>query len=78
MEGAKRWNASRNLKQPKVYKSYTKLTKRKVEKLARNEIDRIEAFEKMYKGKCKYNDCRLYESDFTGGFYLYCRMQRRE
>lgn len=75
--GSKRWYASRNLKQPKVYKSYTKLTKRKAEKLARNGASWEETFEKMYKGKYKYSDCKMYESDFTGGFYLYCRMRRR-
>lgn len=76
--GSKRWYASRNLKQPTVYRSYTKLTKRKAEQLARKQADWEETFEKLYKGKYQYNDCKLYESDFTGGFYLYCRMRRRD
>jgi hypothetical protein len=76
--GSKRWYASRNLKQPKVFKSYTKLTKRKAEKLAIKETDWEETFEKMYKGKYKYTDCQRYTSDITGGVYLYCRMRRRE
>lgn len=75
-KGEKRWSGSRNLKQPKVYKSVTKLTKRKAEKLATNpEI--AEIFESMYQGKYKYNDCSKYYSDIVGGFYLYCRMRKR-
>jgi hypothetical protein len=76
--GSKRWYASRNLKQPKVFKSYTKLTKRKVEKLYRMEVDHKETFEKLYKEKYQYIDCKRFESDFTGGFYLYCRMRKRD
>ncbi len=76
--GSKRWYASRNLQQPKVYKSYTKLTKRKAEQLFRMELDHEETFEKMYKGKYKYTDCKRYESNFTGGFYLYCHMIRKD
>lgn len=75
-KGSKRWYASRNLKQPKVYKSYTKLTHRKAEQLATRQCDWQETFEKLYKGKYKYADCKMYVSDFTGGFYLYCRMRR--
>lgn len=77
-QGSKRWYASRNLKQPKVYKSYTKLSRRKMEQLARKQIDWEETFEKIYRGKYKYSDCSMYESDITGGFYLYCRMKRRD
>jgi hypothetical protein len=77
-KGAKRWFASRNLKQPRVYKSFTKLSKRKMEQLARKEIDWEETFEKLYKEKYKYSDCKMYESEITGGFYLYCRMRRRD
>lgn len=76
--GSKRWYASRNLKQPKVFKSYTKLTKRKAEQLARKQIEWEETFEKIYKGKYKYNECKLFESSFTGGFYLYCKMRKRD
>jgi hypothetical protein len=76
--GSKRWYASRNLDQPKIYRSFTKLSKRKAEKMARREADWKETFERIYKGKYKYIDCKPYESDFTGGFYLYCRMRRRD
>ncbi|MDF2609076.1 MAG: hypothetical protein K0R92_550 [Lachnospiraceae bacterium] len=76
--GSKRWYASRNLDQPKVYRSFTKLTKKKAEQMYRTQADWEETFEKIYKGKYKYLDCKPYESDFTGGFYLYARMRKRE
>jgi hypothetical protein len=77
-KGSKRWYASRNLKQPRVYKSHTKLSKRKMEQLAKKEGDWKETFEKMYQGKYLLNDCTRYESDITGGIYLYARMRKRE
>ena len=77
-KGSKRWYASRNLKQPTVHRSFTKLSKRKMEQLARKQIDHKETFEKMYKGKYKYGKCDMYESDLFGGFYLYCRMRRMD
>lgn len=77
-KGTKRWYASRNLKQPKVYKSFTKLTNRKAEQIATRQCDWEATFEKLYKGKYKYTDCKMYMSNFTGGFYLYCHMRRRD
>lgn len=71
----KRWYGSRNLKKPKVYKSISKLTKRKAEKMAMDP-NLPELFESLYKGRYKYNDCSSYYSDIVGGFYLYCRMRR--
>lgn len=75
---SKRWYASTNLKPPKEYRSVTKLSKRKMEQLARKEIDWKDTFEKLYGARYLYSDCQLYESDTFGGFYLYCRMRRRD
>jgi hypothetical protein len=74
----KRWYGSRNLKQPTVTRSKTKLTKRKAEKIARNENQHKELFETLYSEKYIFNDCNTFLSDITGGFYLYCRMRRRD
>lgn len=74
----KRWYGSRNLKGPVVNRSVSKLTKRKAEQMALNQDMFSEIFEKMYSDKYKYNDCQIYHSDITCGFYLYCRMRRRE
>jgi hypothetical protein len=76
--GFRKWVASRNLDKPEVHRSFTRLTNRKAEQLYMTEAYREETFEKLYKGKYKYIDCKPYESDFTGGFYLYTRMVKRE
>lgn len=76
-KGMRKWEHSRNLKKPKAYESVTKLTKRKAEKLAKNPYEWQEVFEKLYKDKYAYNECKRYVSDLTGGVYLYCRMRRR-
>lgn len=74
----KRWYGSKNLKTPIVNSSTTRLTKRKAEKLALNENSHKEIFETLYREKYIFNDCKTYKSDITGGFYLYCRMRKRD
>lgn len=74
----KRWYASRNLRKPKEYKSVTKLTKRKAEKMACNQNDLESLFENLYSDKYKYLDSTTFYSDITGGTYLYCRMRKKE
>lgn len=76
-KGTKRWYASRNLKTPVVRKSYTRLTRRKLQELALYPQKREELFEKLYRGKYSYTDCKVYISDITKGVYLYCKMRRR-
>lgn len=77
-KGKRRWVPSRNLTKPKVYKSFTKLTRNKAEQLYSKPSEWESIFKKLYKGKYKYNTCNGFESDFVGGFYLYCRMRRRD
>lgn len=74
----KRWYGSRNLKKPKETKSVTRLTKRKAEKLAINENMHEELFENLYSNKYIFCDSNKYLSDITGGFYIYCRMRKRD
>lgn len=74
----KRWYGSRNLKKPKETKAVTKLTKRKAEKIAVNENMHEELFENLYSNKYKFSDSHTFLSDITGGFYLYCRMRKRD
>lgn len=77
-KGTKRWSASRNLKQPEVHRSVSKLTKRKTEKIAKNENDLKELFEKLYKHRYIFNDCKKYINADYGGCYIYARMRRNE
>lgn len=74
----KRWYASRNLKQPEVHRAVTKLTKRRAENMVRNEYELENIFESLYSNKYQFIDCKPFYSDIVGGFYLYCRMRKKE
>lgn len=77
-KGKKRWYASRNLKKPKVNTSVTKLSKRKVEKIAR-EPDRWQGlFESMYKNKYTLLDVEVFYSEIVAGYYIRARMRQKE
>lgn len=71
----KRYTPSRNLKQPTVTESDTKLTRRRAEKIAKEEISAQEIFEKWHKDY-QFNDMQVKFSDFVSGAYLYVRMKR--
>lgn len=73
----KRYTISRNLKQPKITISDSKMTRRRAEKIATEEISAQELFEKMYKGY-KFGDIEIKFSEFVSGAYLYVRMKRIE
>lgn len=77
-KGDKRWSASRNLKKPTIYKSVSRLSKRKAERMAMSPDDMPELYEKLYKDKYRYLDHKSFYSDITEGFYLYSRMRKRE
>lgn len=77
-KGKKRWYSSRNLKKPKVNSSVTKLSKRKVEKIAR-EPDRWQGlFESMYKNKYTLLDVEVFYSEIVAGYYIRARMRQKE
>jgi len=71
----KRYTPSRNLKQPTVTVADTKLTRRRAEKIAREEISAQETFESWYKDY-QFKDMQVKFSDFVSGAYLYVRMKR--
>lgn len=77
-KGKKRWYSSRNLKKPTVNTSVTKLSKRKVEKIAREPDRWKEIFEAMYKHKYSLLDVEVFYSDIVGGFYIRARMKQKE
>jgi len=75
-EGAKRYFCSRNLKEPVITVSDTKLSIRKAERLARDVEDAAPAiFGRMFKD-CEFLDCVVKRSDFVPGVYLYARLRR--
>lgn len=72
---AKGYTPSRNLKQPKVTVSDTKLTRRRATKIATEEIGAQEIFEKMYKNY-QLKQMNVSFSDYVSGAYLYVQMKR--
>ncbi|WP_418301313.1 rolling circle replication-associated protein [Lysinibacillus fusiformis] len=71
----KRYTPSRNLKQPTVTVSDTKLTRRRAEKIAKDEISAHEIFQQWHKNY-QFKDMQVNFSDFVSGAYLYVRMKR--
>lgn len=69
---------SKNLDKPKVYKSVTKLSRRKFAEIIRMGDGRAELLERLYQGRFRYLDSTTYISQEFGGFYLYSRLRRRE
>ena len=76
-DGARKWSASRNLKQPVRRTTDAKCSNRMV-KLIAHDI-RNEAREKMEKLYPRYRfvDCRLYYSDQLDGVYIRVLMRRK-
>ena len=73
---AKRWNASRNIKEPEPKINNTRITKRKAEQLAK-DTDYSLAFEQLYPG---YHLAEAYavNNDVNGGIYLCVRMFKNQ
>lgn len=73
----KRYSISRNLKQPIITIADSKVTRRRAERIATEQIDAQETFEKMYK-KYSFKDISVKYSAVTVGAYIYVRMKRYE
>ncbi|MFF5993679.1 hypothetical protein AAGS61_02840 [Lysinibacillus sp. KU-BSD001] len=71
----KRYTISRNMKQPKITIADSKMTRKRAERIAMEEVRAQELFEKMYQGY-KFNDIEIKYSEFNSGVYLYVRMKR--
>jgi hypothetical protein len=75
-EGAKRYFCSRNLKEPIITTSDTKLSIRKAERIAMAmEENAPMIFRQLYKD-CDYLDCTVKHSDFVAGVYIYVRLRK--
>lgn len=72
---AKGYTPSRNLKKPKVTVSDTKLTRRRASKIATEEINAQEIFEKMYKNY-QFKKMDVAFSDYVSGAYITVQMKR--
>lgn len=74
-KNSKRYCASKNLEKPKVSIADSKLTKRKAEKIAKDENIAGEIFQKLYEGYT-FKDIAIRYSQFVSGAYLYVRMKQ--
>ncbi len=75
-EGAKRYFCSRNLKEPVITVSDTKLSLRKAERIAQSAEENAPAiFLKLYPDH-EFLDCQVKRSDFVAGVYIYVRLRK--
>jgi hypothetical protein len=76
-EGAKRYFCSRNLKEPVITVSDTKLSLRKAERIAQSAEECAPAiFTKLYPDH-EFLDCQVKRSDFVAGVYIYVRLRKQ-
>ena len=77
-DGARKWSASRNLKQPKRRTTDAK-TPKKIVKLIAHDIrnEAKEQTEKLYP-KYQFVDCKVFYSDQIDGVYIRILMRRRK
>ena len=75
-KGGKRWAASKNLVDPKITESDTKISKRKVERMAQ-DFEEVPAriFGKLFPGYT-FDACQVRFSAFVSGAYVYAHMHR--
>jgi hypothetical protein len=70
------WGHSKGLKKPDISIANKKITKRRAERIALNENDAPEIFEKLYKDYV-YRSHEVKRSDFVSGVYIYVQMYKR-
>lgn len=76
-QGKIRWSYSKNLKKPIITKNRTRLTRKKVGKLA-NDINNFkDIYEKLYP-KCTYKEGKVFYSDIVSGYYIYTKLRKKE
>lgn len=75
--GQRRWGASTGLKKPKITTADHKIKRRHAEKLARNETDAREYFQKLYPGYV-FTSMEVLKSEHVSGTYIYTKMRLLE
>lgn len=74
-EHKKSYTVSRNLDAPKVTVANSKVTRRKAERIAMQEVDAKETFEKMYPGY-QFQKLEVRYNPYVAGVYLYAKMKK--
>lgn len=72
---AKRWGASKGLKQPRSTRSYRRFSRKKIADMVRDRNRMKEYFEKAYPGYI-FQSCEVRFNKVNGGVYLYAQLRR--
>lgn len=73
--GKRRWNCSKNLKQPTVKTKSSGYTRRGIARIARERADDTRYWERKYKGYNLVSVTPVY-NEFNGWWYIYVKMYR--
>lgn len=74
-KGKKRWCCSKNLKDPKITKSHSKFTKKRINNMTRNQNLVKEEMERVNPGYV-FIDHQIYINEHNGKPYIYARMRK--
>lgn len=74
-KGKRRWNCSKNLKQPTVKTKSSGYTRRGIARIARERADDTRYWERKYKGYRLVSVTPVY-NEFNGWWYIYIKMYR--
>lgn len=74
-ETSKRYSVSRNLKQPTITVADSKITRRRVEKIAQHDVDPQQFFEAVYKDYT-FKNMDVKYSHYVSGAYLYAQLKK--
>lgn len=74
-KGKRRWNCSKNLKQPTVKTKSSGYTRQGIARIARERVDDTRYWERKYKGYGLVSVTPVY-NEFNGWWYIYVKMYR--
>lgn len=75
--GKRRWNCSKNLKQPTVKTKSSGYTRRGIARIARERADDTRYWERKYKGYNLVSATPVY-NEFNGWWYIYVKMYKQQ
>lgn len=75
--GKRRWNCSKNLKQPTVKTKSSGYTRRGIARIARERADDTRYWERKYKGYRLVSVTPVY-NEFNGWWYIYVKMYKQQ
>lgn len=78
-KGKRKWNSSKNLKKPKIKRNYSKMSKKKVEKMVKDRTYLEDFFAKDTEyAKYKFVNAEIRYNDFNAAFYIHINARKNE